>query len=190
MHYIRSAEILLSLTLVTNTYNQWILDSGARDLDMAIQNYAMFQHHDAITGTSTESTMDDYGSRLLKASRLAQNVIVNAVRCVANVSKPLENLEEWEHTRDLSRLKMLFNYGSRNSERIVVFNSLTVKRSEIIFLVVGNPSVKVKDAQDQVVLSQIVPLCDGGNFTLAFMANVPPMSVASFIIYRIHEGPK
>ena len=62
--YLRGAEILFSFGLILSKIDNSMINKIRSDLNYARKNFALFQHHDAITGTSKDQVVKDYGIRL------------------------------------------------------------------------------------------------------------------------------
>lgn len=67
LSYIRSAEIILTLTSLSDKPGAtWVTDGIVglhKNLTTARQSLSLFQHHDGVTGTSKDYVMIDYGNK-------------------------------------------------------------------------------------------------------------------------------
>ena len=84
-NHLRAAEILYTLSLNRARQNKWeisrrIIDFEYINMVKARRSLALFQHHDAITGTSKAPVVDDYGQKLLEA---LQMLVAIERRCAA-----------------------------------------------------------------------------------------------------------
>ena len=71
-HYLRSAEVIFSMTWAEMEYVGSDFPEMASSLMENIvygrQNLALFQHHDGVTGTAKDHVVVDYGERMLELS--------------------------------------------------------------------------------------------------------------------------
>lgn len=178
-HNLRAAEILF--TIAYNTARQArhedsikIYEKNYEQIIHARRNLGLFQHHDAITGTSKAAVMRDYAMRLFDST---QNMIRMQEACIElllqNSSSHNHGFLLNEYERDnFSKLprKMpiqLVSPGSIGSDEattttaggavtssvknaeasFVLYNSLAQKRIEIVTLRVQHPNVRVFNDQ-------------------------------------------
>lgn len=89
--------------------------------------------------------------------------------------------------------KHVLTFTKENRIRfIVIYNSLAVPRNEIVSVNVATASVVVIDSSGNVMASQLTPVWDGkelvkGKFELSFLAEVPPLGLATYRVEHIDE---
>ncbi|XP_030373939.1 alpha-mannosidase 2 [Scaptodrosophila lebanonensis] len=161
-HQLRAAEILF--TVAYNTARQYrhenaikIYEKNYEKMIHARRNLGLFQHHDAITGTSKANVMRDYAMRLFEST---QDMVKMQEACMELLLQNGSSHHDFllsEFERDnFSRLprKMPIQLGglsgeasttqSKNADAsFVVYNALTHKRIEIVTLRVQQPNVKI-----------------------------------------------
>ena len=71
--YLRSTEIIYSLTSIMNRQSIDKLDALKPLFVYARQNLALFQHHDGITGTAKDIVVNDYANRFVFYTLLILN---------------------------------------------------------------------------------------------------------------------
>ncbi|KAH8347341.1 hypothetical protein KR059_009410 [Drosophila kikkawai] len=173
-HHLRSAEILF--TLAYNTARQAKRENAIKIYEKnyeliinARRNLGLFQHHDAITGTSKAAVMRDYAMRLFEST---QNMVKMQESCLElllqkgqphhhgfvlseferdNFNKlprkmPIQMVSGDESTPTASAgggtgAGSAASTGSVGS--FVLYNSLAQKRIEIVTLRVQHPNVKI-----------------------------------------------
>lgn len=188
---LRSAEVLYALTLnrarrggFTRTVK--LLERDFERLIRARRNLALFQHHDAITGTSKASVMHDYALKLFESlqetgrlQRLCvQTLLVRdevlrrgeagAQSQTGNVTasalpRPPPSMEfilpdtDREAYEKLPR-RVPLELGLGQPRTVVLFNSLAQHRQDVVKLTVSSADVRVLDAEGNVLASQVSPL--------------------------------
>ena len=212
-HYLRSAEILYSMArnLVRQNGNKRMterLDKDYDNLSTARRHLALFQHHDAITGTSKEYVMEDYGKKLNRGIIEALGVISHSVQFILvkdhsvlptdmNAAHPLTaylfpdvQRPEWDELTQ----KVVLSVPAIEGRKIVVFNSQIQPRIEAIRVLVRNPIVNVIDAQNGNELQiQINPIFNTtaaiatNVYELEFLVSLPPLSLTTYIIQNRHK---
>lgn len=165
----------------------------------ARRNLGLFAHHDAITGTSKLAVMTDYLNRLVESIKNVVEVqeeslsfLLNPVNAEVdgnflenNIQRP-QGLKE--HTKKIIEVK------EGKNAKIVIFNSLTQKRVEVISLKISNPNVSVKDGDGTSIDYQVNPILNAtkfltNEFELIFVVKMSGMSVATFTIeHAKHEN--
>ncbi|XP_053624803.1 alpha-mannosidase 2 [Plodia interpunctella] len=201
-HQLRTSEILF--TLVANHIKQSSdekLDASQKRLEksyeqliIARRNLGLFQHHDAITGTSKASVMYDYGTKLftslyhcirLQEAALATVMLPDSTIHNKNV---IQSEIEWEnYGKPVKKLQV----SLIDRKKIVLFNPLAEQRTEVITVTTNTTNIRVYDTRKkEYVLYQITPnidVRDDGkrilsetNFEILFMATLPALTSVTF----------
>ncbi|XP_051175435.1 alpha-mannosidase 2 isoform X2 [Leptopilina boulardi] len=212
---LRSAEILYTIALNTakksiqeekkdrggdlKLYEAWF-----EKLVKARRNLGLFQHHDAITGTSKSFVMKDYALKLFESITDMTNLQSFAIQsltstpAIASVDSTRINYVLSESDRDsYEKLpkKIPINVEGSNNKRIILFNSLVQNRQEVISLKVTSCKIKVLDPYKNSISYQIAPVMNATGIThdvfiLLFVANLKPLSIATYYIYEIDKIPR
>lgn len=200
-HQLRSAEILF--TLVSNYIKQTKdkklaasekrLEKFYEQLITARRNLGLFQHHDAITGTSKSSVMYDYGTKLftsiyhcIRLQEMALNILMVSDPALHSQSV-LQSQTEWEtYGKQPKQLQVSLT----DKKKVVLFNSLTHTRTEVVTVKSNTTNVRVFDTRlKEYVPYQIAPnIVSSGKkfiisesiFDLTFVATLPPLSAVTF----------
>ncbi|KAI0220195.1 Alpha-mannosidase 2 [Lamellibrachia satsuma] len=162
--FLRAAELLHTLAagkaLLQDLYYP-AFRHNTYSLSVGRQSLGLFQHHDAVTGTSRYYVAENYESSLKTGLQEAHKVINNAVRFLLGLWT--RQPQTMSITIDSVRDRIL--YPQKKVQRVrkkglnvVIFNALTMSRQEVISLVIDCDSVEVLDAEDQPIVSQINPV--------------------------------
>ncbi|XP_076365138.1 alpha-mannosidase 2-like isoform X2 [Tachypleus tridentatus] len=214
-HWLRSAEILYTLARTVirqqgNTRLRERLDQDYNYLTLARQSLGLFQHHDAITGTSKEIVMHDYGQQLFRGFREVMGVISHSAQFLLlhePFTKPSDLLPAHPMTSylfpDIQRpsydtlpQKVTLNVPKVEGQKVVVFNSMPHHRQEVIRVGIKHPHVRVVDPSGKEVPCQVNPAWNGSVeilssiFELVFVAQLPPLSLITYIVYKREEQRK
>ena len=183
---LRSAEILY--TLARESDNKGVLiSSGYDQLEQARRDLGLFQHHDAITGTSKHFVMVDYQNRLLRGIKSSESLIeISSQLLLESVShkdtSPLRHTSERQVNGDLTQTVLDMNRHERQS--VTVYNSLAQEREEVVSVLVNRDDVCVTDDSGTLLDSQISPYynktqLDLGVFQLLFVSLLPALSLST-----------
>lgn len=204
---LRGTEILYTLALNRARQNglttaKRIMDHNYGALVLARRWLALFQHHDAITGTSKSAVMQDYGQKLYRALKDAINI---GSRSASILLSSDDN--HWQRFRLLPALqrpnydklpqKMMLDMSGSSSKQktIVLYNTDAHYRNEMVRLKISWPYVRVIDPDGQTIRHQINPVWTlqhhqrlehaPDSFQLVFIAGLAPLSLTSYRIEKI-----
>lgn len=80
-----------------------------------------------------------------------------------------------------------------STKKVVIYNSLTFTRKEVVIFLVSTPFIEVTDYDGNRVKCQISPVFEYGSsmsnskYTLAFIATVPPFALIEYTINAVSE---
>lgn len=203
-HQLRTSEILF--TLVSNHIKQQNnprliasekrLEKSYEQLINARRNLGLFQHHDAITGTSKASVMYDYGTKMftslyhcirLQEAALTTIMVPNEKLHSQNI---LQSELEWEtYGEPVKKLRV----SLVDRKKIIVFNPLAEPRIEVITVGTNTTDIRFFDTyRKEYVQYQITPNIDLNEeasrmistteFDALFVANIPALTAVTFNI--------
>lgn len=172
---------------LSNLFNIYFLHAG------------LFQHHDAITGTSKSFVMRDYGLKLFESLRDTTLIQQNSLQSLLFPNVPLKPDQtlvlsdiERESYEKLPR-KTPIQLGPEEAnltKKIVVYNSLARHQEEVVKLRTSTSNVKVTDEHGNDIMYQINPVWDMAEnmkpwivqdeFELVFIASMPALSVTIY----------
>lgn len=199
---LRAAEIIFSLT-VNLARVSWsvlpfaVLCSQYNDLVAARRHLGLFQHHDAITGTSKNFVMQDYQQKLLAGLSATQRVIevtshflLQKEKSNLDLSRPLRHLEWRGEGEQGLEFRNSLDLHSALAHSLVVYNSLMEAREELVTVITNSANVCVRDEAGTLLDVQIAPhyntsgesRLDFGLFDVWFRASLPPLSLTTFVV--------
>lgn len=202
---LRSAEILFTVALNEAKQKNFlpfvkVLERDFEKLVEARRNLGLFQHHDAITGTSKSFVMRDYALKLFDSIQSTINIQQNALQSLIFVentsSEPDHNFLLSDIERDSYEKpprKIPITLKKEQSRQIVLFNSLAQPQDHLVQLRVTTPEVLVFDPHGNPVTYQINPVFNisesntkmiilANEFELMFIAKLPALSVVAYNI--------
>ncbi|CAD5231315.1 unnamed protein product [Bursaphelenchus okinawaensis] len=189
-HHIRSADILFSLAHWKHTKNnESTFSTSINDLLVEARRYhALFQHHDAITGTARDDVVQDYGKKLEKALYNAKYIIEECLCYLTKLPAKPRLIEIPSNNNSLIREV----YNAKTS--LIVFNSLSRAVSQTVCILVANPDFLIEGD----VIQQIQPNVETDSmgelkinkFELCFKTNlIPPLGTAVYkMVQKKHEN--
>lgn len=182
---LRSAEILYAFAAADARRGRSaaakLLERDYEKLTRARRNLAVFQHHDAITGTSKAFVMNDFALKLFEGLQDCASVQSYAVQCLLSGSSggsgggdgaaggdgpaPAARVvvpDGDRQTYDRPAYKLALNVdGGSRPRNVIVFNSLARRRTEPVRVLVSDPHVRVVDAGGAAIRYQINPVWNG-----------------------------
>lgn len=205
--HLRGAEILYSLA-VSNARHAGmdgrypVSDYGL--LVDARRSVALFQHHDAITGTAKENVVIDYGTKLLRALIGLKRVIVNAAHFLVMKNKefyrfyqtePFLETDDRRATQDSLPQRTLIELDPAGPRYVVLFNPVEQERLCAVTVLVNTVRVRVLTEDGQTVPVQLSAQWSSASqisaevFEATFMARLPPLGLAVFHLYDSADSP-
>ncbi|XP_023714691.1 alpha-mannosidase 2 [Cryptotermes secundus] len=204
--YVRATELLFSLAWGTKqSSSDWLLapESGlTKLLSDARRSLSLFQHHDAITGTAKDHVVEDYAKKLLEAINGMQHVMQQTAHFLLSppqvpyqpnsefVYFDMDNMRK-QHYSIPEKAVVFFGEGFE-SQRVVLYNSLTWRREELVTLRVSTRNVKVTDAAGISVPSQTSPVFQEfsdviaeSHYDITFMADVPSLGLTTYLLHAV-----
>ncbi|KAL3234711.1 hypothetical protein MRX96_003359 [Rhipicephalus microplus] len=183
-HWLRAAEILYSLARV------YLNESGQTDLGRRLDaDYVflvqtrdalgLFQHHDAITGTSKEGVMAGLWLTHPMVSAAIQSQRPVTSYLYPDVQRP---------TYDVLPIKLPLSVPEIHGRKIVLYNSHAQTLQEVVRVHVYDPVSRVLDATGEDVLFQLNPVWTDASavssvvFELVFIAKLPPLSLSTYTL--------
>lgn len=208
---LRSAEILYTLSLnkirkMGSNGTLKILERDFEKLQVARQNLALFQHHDAITGTSKAFVMHDYALKMFEAMQECISVQGYALQTILTRPEAFDHfpastrfiLPDADRDRyETLAYKVPLSIKIDRPRRVIVFNSLSQVRHDVLRIRVKTPDVRVFDSDSNPLPCQVNPVW---NFTepkppqeaqqelkmtenvyeLIFPVRLPPLTISTF----------
>ncbi|XP_076235617.1 alpha-Mannosidase class II b [Calliopsis andreniformis] len=198
---LRSAEILYTIAL--NVAKQsgkdfMVYETYFEKLVKARRNLGLFQHHDAITGTSKSFVMKDYALKLFESISDTTSLQSFAIQSLAGATnKPNSVYVLSESDRDsYEKLpkKIPIGISGQETKKIVLFNPLAQHRQEVISLKVTSYKIRVLDPQKNPIPYQIAPMMNATSIThdvyvLLFVVELKPLAIATYHIEQIDKVP-
>ncbi|RWS17725.1 alpha-mannosidase 2-like protein [Dinothrombium tinctorium] len=196
--YLRASEIIFTLCLTSQT-DKAALDKLSPYLIYARQNLALFQHHDAITGTARDHVVIDYAKRMLTSIKNAQKIIADSTSLLLNSlnSTKTIRLQFFENfiRADLIQSEDVLRLNENSTiASLVAYNSLVSARSEILCFRLESERNNwfIKDSNGHEINEvQFWSIgTDGANENVkevCFLAKLKPLSLIQFTIETVRS---
>ena len=199
---VRSAEILHTIMMSYKSVWKRItkdMKKCAKKLREARRNLGLFLHHDAITGTARFHVVQDYENKLYTAFENAQFVMQVAAQYLLTKGQlDSDPVLQPELIRDDPRVSSLHQAitVSEDGTRVVLFNPTAQQRSEFVEFIVTSADIEIKNSKRQSIPFQINPVFGASteviptSFEIVFLADIPPLSLETFIFKTALENEK
>ncbi|XP_055623115.1 alpha-mannosidase 2 [Toxorhynchites rutilus septentrionalis] len=201
-HNLRSLEILFTLAFnrarQTDNSNAFkIYEKNYEKIILARRNLGLFQHHDAITGTSKANVMRDYALRLFESIQDTVKLQEKTIELLVQKKSTEHNFLIGELERDnfskLPRKTPLIVTEARSTD-FVVYNALAQERLEVVLIRTMTPRVKILDPAGKLMDIQINPVWNitepsygtrkiipsDKEYEIMFVAKLAPLSLTTF----------
>ncbi|XP_055588415.1 alpha-mannosidase 2 [Uranotaenia lowii] len=202
-HNLRGLEILF--TLAFNRARQGensnafkIYEKNYEKMILARRNLGLFQHHDAITGTSKANVMRDYALRLFESIQDSVKLQEKTIELLVQ-KKPGADLNfligelERDNFGKIPRKTPMIVTETRSTD-FVVYNSLGQERLEVVLIRTLTPRVKILDPTGKPMDIQINPVWNitessyaarkiipsEKEYEIMFVAKLAPLSLTTF----------
>ncbi|KAM4747675.1 alpha-mannosidase 2x-like isoform 2-T2 [Rhinophrynus dorsalis] len=203
--HLRGAEILYSLAI--NHARKAGMESKYPLSDYALltdarRNLGLFQHHDAITGTSKEAVVIDYGVRLLHSLMNLKRILINAAHYLVVADKdkyhydhsvPFFSTDDSRLTQETLPEKTIIKLGT-SPRFVLVFNPVEQNRLCMVSLLVNTPHVRVLTEEGQPMAAQISPLWQSVTdinpdvYQVSFTARLPSLGLSIFQLHMSFDA--
>jgi alpha-mannosidase II len=198
----RAAELMTSLAILTSAMTGYKFAHQPRilkALQTARRDLGLFQHHDAITGTSRLRTVLDYEQRLSAAFNATQGVLAETLTILLTEQQFLNEQVDtlpvlkpvlFQSTPQTRPAKSVITVTTKGVD-VVFVNSFTQERTEIVSLLVDTLNIRILNDRKEPVRCQINPYWTGSNkratdvFQVFFEVRIQPVGLA---VYTLVNG--
>ncbi|CAB3384154.1 Hypothetical predicted protein [Cloeon dipterum] len=205
---LRSAEILYTVALGrarmhgANRTVQ-LLERDFERLVRARRSLGLFQHHDAITGTSKAFVMHDYALKLFEGIQDTMTIQSRSAHALLlppagldSPEKPTAKLGQIllsdtdRETYEQQPRKVPILVPHNEPRRVVIFNSLGQQRQEIVRVRLFSPDVRVLDTNGATIPCQVNPVWNASSmlqdrFEILWVADLQPLALSTYVLERI-----
>uniref|UniRef100_A0A4W5LWB5 Alpha-mannosidase n=1 Tax=Hucho hucho TaxID=62062 RepID=A0A4W5LWB5_9TELE len=200
--HLRGAEILFSLAVAHARHAGMEGRYPTSDytlLTYARRTVALFQHHDAITGTAKENVVIDYGNRLLRSLQGLKRVIINAAHFLVMKNKdvyrfyqtePFLETDDKRATQDSLPQRTLIELDQSGPRYLVLFNPVEQDRLCVVTVLVNSVRVRVLTEDGQTLPVQLsAQWSSASQMSASFMVRLPALGLAVFHLYDSADTP-
>lgn len=184
---VRAAELFASIFLKSDkvkTISERVRVAILSNLVKARQNLGVFQHHDAITGTSQAHVAEDYEKMLSSAFNSTQIVLSLCIQHLlqfGNGDYLHPGLRRPGHNKLTESVPV--PVLTDTATNIVMANSLPQARKELVTISTKTAKLKILNSAGKEVQFDI-GINPSGLFDISFVVDFPP---ASLVTYRVHN---
>ncbi|OQR94399.1 lysosomal alpha-mannosidase [Thraustotheca clavata] len=157
---------------------------GVTGLNHLTASVSVVQHHDAISGTEKQHVANDYAQRLQEGIAVAQD----------RFNELLDAKESFEFCLLANVSLCASSTSSNKSFQVAVYNHLaSSSHTHEITLPINTNDAKVFLSSGEAVDSAVIPSIptqvgvDGAPYTLVFKADIPPLSLAQFVVQKSYK---
>lgn len=212
-HNLRSLEILFTLAFNKARSSQHHLESFYKIYEknyekviLARRNLGLFQHHDAITGTSKANVMRDYGIRLFESIQDSVKMQEKTIEILLQKDSKNANgfiiseLERDNFARLPRKTPINLNNDNKKLFEFVIYNSLAQDSLQVILVRTLTPKVKILDPHGIEIEFQINPvwniteqtetldrhiIVSDKEYEIMFVSKLPALSLTVFsVVYN------
>jgi len=198
---LRAVEIVYSIGLAwtrtgAHSIPSDVLHSLYKDLVESRRALALFQHHDAITGTSKEFVMNDYEFKLKRALKKLNNLetililyLIQEEKGEIMLNQPLLHTNPRNKGEDGSEEEVL-DLRSGQHQKVILYNTMAHKVQRIGSVRTNLDNVCVEDQNGNMLEIQVAPVLnvvkdpklDFSTFDVWFGISLEPLSLSAFTI--------
>lgn len=202
---LRGAEILFSLAMAeVRRFQGNSAFPGAKmfgHLTTGRRSLALFQHHDAVTGTARDAVVRDYGEKLLRSilnlrllMESSAHFLLLSDKSHFDQSQPLLQTDEFISAQDALPQKTTLKL-SHQPRLVVVYNPLEQRRTTVVTITVDTPDAVVTEAEtNRPITAQISAVWEeptqasSNTFQLSFIVDLPPLSLSLYHVTTASSG--
>ncbi|XP_058473387.1 alpha-mannosidase 2 isoform X2 [Solea solea] len=208
---LRATEILFSLTLAEmrrfrgdgRLVESFPAHEHFQRLTAGRRSLALFQHHDAITGTARDPVVVDYGTRLFHAILNLRQVLQSSAHWLLlldkslyhhDQSKPFLLMDDVVSAQDALPQKTPLAL-SDEPRSLIVFNPTEQQQTTVISITVDSADASVVDAETGLPMAaQISAVWEEPSqastkvFQLSFVAELHPLALVEYHVIKVSTG--
>lgn len=200
---LRAAEILYYLALKqAQKYkiSKFLSSPHYTTLTEARRNLGLFQHHDAITGTSKDWVVVDYGTRLFQSLNFLEKIIGDSAFLLilkdkklyqSQLSDTFLEMDMKQSSQDSLPKKTIIQLSAKEPRYLVVYNPFEQERESVVSIFANSAAVQVLSDSGKPVDVQIGAVWSDPRtisqaaYEVSFLAHVPPLGMK---VYKILES--
>ncbi|XP_051046840.1 alpha-mannosidase 2 [Phodopus roborovskii] len=200
---LRAAEILYYLALKeAQKYkiSKFLASPHYTTLTEARRNLGLFQHHDAITGTSKDWVVVDYGTRLFQSLNVLEKIIGDSAFLLilkdkkmyqSQTSDTFLEMDMKQSSQDSLPKKTIIQLSAKEPRYLVVYNPFEQERHSVVSICVNSATVRVMSDSGKPVEVQVSAVWSDARtisqsaYEVSFLAHTPPLGMK---VYKILDS--